>query len=305
MASYSPPTDLKTANMNYPRLALIGAGSAGTALALALHRCGYTISVVASRSSASASRAAGLLNCERTAASAAEAARDADIVVIATPDGTIKELCDQISAEGGFRQGQTVMHLSGALESSLLESAKKCGANILALHPVQTLSDPKKGAELLRGAHFCLEGDASALELARKLVSDLGGTPVTVSAANKPLYHAALCIASNYLVALEAVASDLLQQAGIERKQCLPLLLPLIQGSVDNLRHSGLPNALTGPIARGDVSTLENHLQTLMKATPEQLSTYKRLGLETLRVAIAKGSMAPGSEQPIEKLLAE
>ncbi|MCG8427263.1 MAG: DUF2520 domain-containing protein [Chromatiales bacterium] len=288
---------------NKPTFSLIGAGAAGTALALALSRQGYRATAIASRSQASAEHCATLVDCDISTTDPLFAARSADIVIIATPDGQIKGVCDKIAETGGFSVQQTVIHLSGAAGASVLGSAKNAGAATLSFHPIQTLSDPQKGAELLIGAYYCLEGDQRAIEQIEPLVSDLQGTALIIDEKNKALYHAALCVASNYLVVLEDIAVRFLEQAGIERESALKALLPLVQGGVDNLRHSGLPQALTGPISRGDSSTISVHLQAMEKMPERSVLLYKLLGQEAIELAQQKGNISPAAAESIQAML--
>ena len=289
--------------MNKPTIALIGAGSAGTAMTLALKKAGYPITAVASRSLESAQRSADLVDCSQAGIDPAEASRSAEIVIIATPDGTIEETCRNIATSGGFVPGQLVIHLSGAMSSDALDSAFQSGADTLSMHPIQTMAEPVAGAELLRNAWFCLEGSQSAVMRGKVLAGDISGKTIEISKEKKVLYHAALSVASNYMNALAAAAVEMLEQAGIASEDALDLLLPLIQGGVNNLAKSGLPDALTGPISRGDTTTVAKHLHALKEGPPDLLLLYRSMGLETLKLARAKGRMEPGSSERIEGIL--
>jgi predicted short-subunit dehydrogenase-like oxidoreductase (DUF2520 family) len=289
--------------MSKPAVTLIGAGSAGTAMTVALHRAGYPITAIASRSLKSAQRCAALVDCKNAGTDLAAACRAADIIVIATIDSAIETTCQTIAASAGFRPGQLVLHLSGALTSDTLITASEAGADTLSMHPAQTLVQPSQGADLLKTAWFCLEGNDSAIARGREIANAISGKITVIDKDKKVLYHAALSIASNYLTTIEAIAVDLLAKAGIPRQNALPLLMPLIQGSVDTLADCDLPNALTGSISRGDVKTIEKHLRAMEAGSEAQLQIYKLLGLETLKIARAKGKMAPGSDELILKLL--
>lgn len=289
--------------MTKPTVALIGAGSAGTAITLALHREGYPIAAVASRSLESAQRCAALVDCKNAGTDLAVACRTAEIIVIATIDSAIETTCQTIANSAGFRPGQLVLHLSGALTSDALNAAHEAGADTLSMHPVQTLVQPSQGADLLKSAWFCLEGNDSAITRGREIANEISGKTTVIDKDKKALYHAALSIASNYLTTIEAIAADLLTKAGVSRENTLPLLMPLIQGSVDTLVSCDLPDALTGSISRGDASTIEKHLEAIEAESETHLPLYNMLGLETLKIAREKGKMASGSEDLILKLL--
>ncbi|MDF1529900.1 MAG: DUF2520 domain-containing protein, partial [Sedimenticola sp.] len=193
--------------------------------------------------------------------------------------------------------------LSGALTSDALSPAQNKGAETLSLHPIQALADPAKGAELLKKSYFCLEGLSSAVAKAMSLVNALSGKTLVVPADKKALYHAALCVAANYLVTLESVAVSLLEQIGIDRSAGMQALLPLIQGSVENLVNSGLPDALTGPISRGDTETIAHHIDSMREIPAAYQALYRILGKETIELALKKGGLEPEEAEQIKLLL--
>lgn len=286
-----------------PSISLIGAGAAGTALLLALSRKGYPVAAISSRTLKSALRCAELVGTSNASTDNPAASAMGDIVIIATPDSLIRPLCDEISAKAGIRRGQLVLHLSGALTSDALAAAAELGADTCAMHPIQTLAEPLEGARLLESAWYCLEGPAPAIEHASQLTQSLSGRVLTVGKSDKALYHAALCMASNYLVVLEKLAVEMLVKAGIEPGDALPALMPLIRGAADNLANCGLPAALTGPISRGDAATVAQHLRVMNDKCSDFLPLYKDLGRQALLIAADKGKMEPGSAAQLEVLL--
>ena len=135
------------------------------------------------------------------------------------------------------------------------------------------------------------------------MVDDLSGKVIKISQQDKPLYHAALCFASNYLITIEHLAVNILEQTGIEKTTALRLLLPLIRGASENLHQQGLPDALAGPISGGDVNTIRSHLTALSKMPEDYLLLYQSLGLASLEIAREKGKMNADSEQRTRRLL--
>ncbi|MCP4993579.1 MAG: DUF2520 domain-containing protein, partial [Gammaproteobacteria bacterium] len=258
-----------------PTVALIGAGSAGTAMTVALHREGYPIAAVSSRSVESAQRCGSLVDCEHTGTDPASASRQAEIIIISTPDSAIETICQTMADSGGFCIGQLVLHLSGALTSDALNAARAAGADTLSLHPAQTMVEPLQGADLLKTAWFCLEGNDSAVARGRYITNDISGNTIVIDKDKKALYHAALSFSSNYLTTVEAIAIEMLTETGISRQNALALLMPLIQGSVDTLANCGLPDALTGPMSRGDAKTIEKHLRAMKQGPESHLQIYK------------------------------
>ncbi|MHC1578956.1 MAG: DUF2520 domain-containing protein, partial [Dehalococcoidia bacterium] len=118
---------------------------------------------------------------------------------------------------------------------------------------------------------------------------------------DKVLYHAAAVFASNYLVTVVKLALDLWQEFGVSPKEATKALLPLIRGTLNNIDNIGLPNCLTGPVARGDSGTIEKHLSALEARNPSLATTYKELGLQTIPIALAKGKV---NEQKAEEMTA-
>jgi predicted short-subunit dehydrogenase-like oxidoreductase (DUF2520 family) len=139
------------------------------------------------------------------------------------------------------------------------------------------------------GSTFALEAEEPLLGILQEMVSALGGHWIKLKASDKAIYHAAAVIASNYLVTLVKMATDLWQTFGVPREKTTQALLPLIRGTVHNLETIGIPQCLTGPIARGDSGTIKKHLETLEKSSPDILAAYRELGLKTIPIALAKG----------------
>ena len=155
-----------------------------------------------------------------------------------------------------------------------------------SLHPLVSISEPRAGAEKLRGAFYCVEGDAAANRVARSIVKDLQGHSFHIASNSKPLYHAAAVMASGHVTALVSLAADMLVQCGLDEKTARRILLPLLESTVANLSISEPAKALTGTFARGDLVTVRRHLQALSnERLTEALAAYKLLGRRSLALA--------------------
>lgn len=284
--------------MDKPRIAVVGAGKVGSALALLLSRRGYPMVGVASRSISSAERVAGELNVPATV-KPEEVTIHADVVFITTPDRVIARVAGEISGRGGFRPGQIVFHTSGAHSADEVGAARRSGALAASLHPLQSFASVKMAMESLPGSYFALEGDQEAMPLAGQITGDLGGKSFFIAAKDKPLYHAAACIASNYLVSLMHFATGLYGRFGLSREEAFEALFPLVQGTIKNISQVGPAPALTGPVARGDGPTLEGHLQVLKEVGREELELYCKIGLYTVGVALEKGDISAGQAEKL------
>jgi predicted short-subunit dehydrogenase-like oxidoreductase (DUF2520 family) len=171
------------------------------------------------------------------------------------------------------------------------------------MHPLQSFADVETAVQALPGSFFFLEGDAEAVDLLRSLVISIDGRPVPLASSSKALYHAAACAASNYLVTLVDYAAALLGKAGVPDDVALPALLPLVAGTVRNLEAVGLPDALTGPIARGDLGTVRAHLAALRRAPGDLVRLYVALARKTVEVALRKGRIERGTADAFLDLL--
>lgn len=287
-----------------PVLAVVGAGKVGSALAISLQKKGYPVAGVASRSFRSAQKLAAALGCPAFE-KAPELTRRAGLIFITTPDREIARTAKAIAEQGGFGPGQVVAHTSGAHAAGELQGVREAGALAISIHPLQSFADVAGALKNLPGSYFALEGDAEALPLARQIVSDLEGKAFTIGAQDKPLYHAAACVASNYLVSLLHFATGLYQQFGLSREEAFQALSPLIQGTFQNISRVGPVQALTGPNSRGDGTTIRDHLPALKRVGEEEFNLYRLLGLYTVRVALEKGSIDQGQAEQLKKILAE
>jgi predicted short-subunit dehydrogenase-like oxidoreductase (DUF2520 family) len=153
------------------------------------------------------------------------------------------------------------------------------------LHPLIAVTEAPGAMENLRGASFGIEGDEPATRLAHRLVRLMGGRPLPLASDSMALYHAAAVMASNYVVALTDIARSMLVAAGVPEKDALPALIPLLTSAIRNVAEVGLPSAMTGPVVRGDVVSIERHIAAIEARAPETMDLYQRLGREVLRIA--------------------
>lgn len=280
-------------------IGFIGAGTVGTALAVRLSGRGYRVTAVASRSKSSADKLAAVVpGC--TAYETKQAVADAaDFVFITTPDDAIA----QVAAELTWHPGQSVVHCSGADSLGSLEPARSAGAQVGGFHPLQTFASVDHAIENLPGSTFGLEADGDLLETLQQMAADLEGSWVKLGADDKVLYHTAAVLACNYLVTLVKMATDLWKDFDVSTPEATRALMPLLRGTLNNIENVGLPNCLTGPIARGDLGTIKKHLAALERSAPALLSTYRELGLQTIPIAVDKGKIDAGRAGELKRLL--
>ena len=219
------------------------------------------------------------------------------IVLVAVPDAAIPPLATGLAQSGWIKSQHTVLHLSGVLDRTALAPLEPTGAALGSLHPLQTLADPLTAPQRLRGAGAVIEGDERATGVAADLARAVGMHPLAVPAEGKARYHAGAVFASNYLVAAAAVARRLVHQAGLSAEESWGALLPLMEGTLENLKRSGPEAALTGPIARGDLETIRRHVAAL---SPDDARLYRMLGREALRIATLDPERRAAVERALE-----
>ncbi|MBI2328874.1 MAG: DUF2520 domain-containing protein [Chloroflexi bacterium] len=281
------------------KLGFIGAGTVGTALASRLSRRGYRVMAVSSRSRTSAEKLAQAISGCRAVDGNQAVADAAELIFITTPDDTIAPVVSSIK----WHRGQSVVHCSGADSTDILEPARKLGARVGAFHPLQTFASAEQAIDNIAGSTFAIEAEEPLLSTLKEMALALEGHWIGLKASDKVLYHAAAVIACNYIVTLIKLATDLWQTFNVPRSQATKALMPLLRGTLNNIDNVGIPQCLTGPIARGDSGTIKKHLNALQKVAPALLSTYRELGLQTIPVALAKGRIGQQQAEELETIL--
>lgn len=274
------------------RVAVLGAGRVGTALALALPDPAYQVVAVAGRSRE------GLDAFARRVPTAAvlppaHAARSADLVLVAVPDDALPGLVGEVAADEGVAGGSRWVHTAGGYDAEVLAPVRQEGAAVAACHPAVSFPDVDTGLAALPGASWAVTAAQDDLGWARVLVTDFRGRPVTVASGSRTLYHAGLAVGSNATVSVVTLARDLLLGAGVTDPGAF--LGPLATTSAANAAAWGAA-ALTGPVRRGDVDTLDRHLTELAEVVPGAVDAYvalarlalthaRQVGLEPERAA--------------------
>jgi predicted short-subunit dehydrogenase-like oxidoreductase (DUF2520 family) len=269
--------------------AIIGAGMVGTAIGFLLTKAGHKVIAIADKSPAALKRALPYTG-GKAFRKPLEAVRKSDCILITTPDDVISSACKEISLCASLK-GKFIFHMSGAGGLDLLEPAKKAGAAVASIHPLQSFSSIDQAIKNIPGSYFAITADKKDQTTAKNIVRDLGGIPFFISSDQKPLYHAAACIASNYLVSLMNTVESIYQAIGMNEKDARKAYLPLVYGSLKNIENSGSISSLTGPIARGDFGTIKKHMTAINKNLPQYSSMYSSLGLRTVEVAQQKGTL--------------
>ena len=281
------------------RVGVIGAGRVGAVLGAALDAAGHEVVAASGLSAVSAERAARLLPGVPLLP-ADEVVAVADLVVLAVPDDTLVGLVAGLAETGAWRAGQLAFHTSGAHGLAALGPAERAGVLPLALHPAMTFTGVPEDAARLTGAPFGVTSRSEHRPVAETLVLEMGGEPFFVAEEDRRLYHAALVTGANHLVTLVAEAADLLRTAGIGDPG--RVLAPLLTAALDNGLRRG-DRGLTGPVSRGDVGTVAEHLATLTDRAPHSVATYVAMAERTTQRALASGRLKRHEGAPLLGLL--
>lgn len=282
-----------------PSVFIMGAGVVGTALAARLVRAGVPVTGLHGRQVEATDAAGPSTGVVRSTGELPDTLSASDAVIIAVRDDRIPEVAARLVKEGRLRPGQILLHTSGANPArTILAPAAPHVRGVGTLHPLVSFADARAAIEGLHEVAFGIEGDEPARAVAHQIVRALGAHPVILEAQNLALYHAGAVLASNYVVAMADAAQSLLIKAGVPAEQALPALIPLLASVVHNLAQVGLPDALTGPVERGDVTVVERHLAALAAGAPELVELYRVVGRDVLRLARAKADNGKSRMDP-------
>lgn len=282
-----------------PNVTIIGPGSLGSSFLSSLVKSGYEIASVISRNPAGKILETGAGDTVLIRMSEVDETNLGQLVFITAPDDSISDIAMLLSTLNIKWPGRTVAHCSGFLTSGELASIREKGGSVASFHPLQTFV---KGSVTndFKNINISLEGDPEALHVLEKVVSDLDARPLFLDQDQKSMLHISAVFLSNYLVSLGGIADRLIQNSipgGDVR-----LLYPLLLQTASNLAKSNPADALTGPVARGDVQTVRKHLETLSQ-DKDILKAYKLLGREAIRIAERDGDIKADSISELERLL--
>lgn len=283
-------------------VSIIGIGRVGGALASALGHAGWRVRELVVRELVPSVRCREALNFGGEFYRFDDRPEiTADLVLIAVQDDLISNVSGALALwKGRF---SAVMHVSGAETSEAISVLRERGTSVGSFHPLISVADSVAGADSLRGANFCFEGDDLAGRFAKLMADDLGGQLFSIDTGAKASYHASAVMACGHLVALIDAASEVLGATGVPEDSRISLLLPLIESTIANLRRGTPDAALTGPFRRGDETTVDRHLKALGElSSAELLQIYSVLGVRSLQIAEQAGLKPEKSDRIRRKI---
>jgi predicted short-subunit dehydrogenase-like oxidoreductase (DUF2520 family) len=206
-----------------------------------------------------------------------------DTLFITTQDGEIANIWDCISQYD--LKNKIISHFSGSLSSDVFQGIDETGAKGLSIHPMLAFSDKYNSYLQLNEAFFTLEGNDDAVRTMSEILAAHGNHVLHVSKEDKALYHCATSVLSNHVVAVLQSGYEMLEAAGFSTEDAIRSTANLVKCNVENVIANGPVNALTGPIERNDVGTVQKHLSSLNDA---QKARYCNLGMKIVEIAMEK-----------------
>lgn len=284
-----------------PRLAFIGAGRVGTALAVAFARAGWQVTAIASRDQERRARFVGLVPGARGFAEPYGVLDEADLIFLTVPDDAIAGAAANLR----LYSGQALVHTSGALPASVLAPAMAAGTSAGSFHPLVSFTDLERAVADLHGATVALEGDESLLPVLAELAESIGAQPVLLPEGGKAAYHAAAMMAAGGLVGLLDAIAQVAVVAGLDERTAVAVYAPLARQALANAERLGIDAALSGPFVRGDVGTVRTHLAVLRELAPGALPMYVEVARRELAIARRRGELDEEAAGALGRLLDE
>ncbi len=293
---------------HFPPTTIIGAGAVGSTLAQAIHTKGYPIVSVISKTESSAKKLARKVRCRIASTELKLINPSTRLIIVAVPDSSIMEISRALARlkHLNFKQ-LLVTHTSGMYSASALNAVGKKGASVTSLHPIQTfpkLSSKKSPSISLDGIYYGVDCKKESLGKIKKIIHDLNGNIVIIPPELRRLYHATCVFASSYFVMLSNVVAELSQSLKL-KEPWQKVFSPLTNSAINNARTLSPANALTGPVVRGDIIGILNHMVALEQFAPDVIPLYTFGALEIARIATLHNKLSIKQYLTIDKLFDE
>ena len=284
-----------------PKIGIIGAGRVGSSFASASFQNGEVVAASSRRPEHRewlSKRSPNIAVVDN----AAQVADLADLVFITTSDSAIKSVCDSIP----WQPHHHVIHCSGALTLSVLETARNAGASIAGFHPLQTFPS-HANPDRLSNIGYAIDCHDEALTTWLQSFAHAhdSNTFAIEGETAHAAYHASAVLACGLLAGLVGISAELWQHAGIDREHALKMLAPMLKSTVEAITQDGLPDAISGPYVRGDLETIRKHLQTTAQLNPDTSRAYAALALAQIDIANEKGDLDDQTISDIKQALSQ
>jgi len=287
------------------RIALIGPGRLGQAVGALLQQAGYPITAIVGRDLQRTREAAQFIGAALMATTDLNRCSRADLILCCVGDDQLAPLGDALVDVLADHPQPTVIHFSGRHRAAILrpEDSRATHWQVMSIHPLQTFASGVQGLESLPGSYCAIESEDDLFPLGAKLSLELGCQPFRLRSEDKERYHAAACMASNFVTTLFHQASTLMAETLEDPAMAATVLAPIFQTAATNTLSLGPHQALTGPIVRGDIDTIRGHLNQLSEHNPERLPFYLELAEQTRQLAQESKRLAPERAEQLKELL--
>jgi predicted short-subunit dehydrogenase-like oxidoreductase (DUF2520 family) len=289
-------------------IAVVGAGRVGQVLGRLLRDGGAHVTAVVSRTPASARKGGAFLRCRNAGTSLEAIPATTRLVLITTPHSAVEETAGAIARLTHLPFTRMAFcHASGMLTAGALAPLAARGATVFSFHPIQTFPrdfTPSAILPSLAGIWYGVDGDSRGVRAARRLARSLGGRAVVIPPGLRVYYHAACVVASNHLTALLAVLEEMHGRLGLDGPGFFALFKPIIEATLRNNEATSPREALSGPVARGGVETVARHLEAVRLGSPRLAPFFDAMTLETVVLALRKGSIDERRAEEFRELLA-
>lgn len=280
------------------KIGFIGSGRVAGNLAAALIDQGYNVEAVSSQNDTSARELARNLSGVTAYSSNQSLVDECDVVFVTVPDDVIESVVTDMS----WSAGHGVVHCSGSRTLDCLKAAVGKGAMVASFHPLQTFPTAIPSMTRLQGIGFAVTGNSGLVNWLQQIIVSFGGINLAISDDSRSIYHASAVMACGYVVTALQHSLKIWERLGVSNEMALAALMPLMRTTMDNVQEYGVNAAATGPIVRGDINTIEEHLERLREMDTDILEFYAFLGKHGIR---CNGSvkLAGTTNQRVDDLL--
>lgn len=275
-----------------PKVSIIGGGVVGSILGSALFDKGYRFASIIDSNGSKALSLARSLKCDKAGIVIDDVALSSEIILITVNDSAISTIAGELAKyKKLYHKKLLIVQCSGAYSADILDPLRKKGSITASMHPLQTFPSYQSYSRMkskLKGMYYGIDGSPEAIKKVEQIVQTLEGKSIVIPAGLKPLYHVACVFASNYMTAFLNTISELTVQLKL-KGSWMEIFGPLMTTTMENVIKTSAPKALTGPIVRSDLPTLDLHLKTLLEHAPQFLPLYTVGGIEVARIAKENG----------------
>jgi len=287
------------------KIAVIGLGRLGSALLKALYKNHYLIHALIDQNLSLTRKIGAIVNAEISSNNIFELDK-VDIIFISVPDDEVVTVVSDLKIHLEQRNfSKFIYHTSGVLTSDVLNPLKEFHIACASFHPIQTFSGNDDDWKKFQNCYFGTEGDSVAIEKASQIINDLKGHQIIVPKELKPVYHLACIMASNYMVSLMVPVIEIFKKMKYSEQEALKMLFPILSTTLTNLRNHGIEKSLSGPILRGDIGTIEKHLEILSTEFPFYKSIYQQLAQIVLELKSVREKLSSEKYEAIMQLVNE